>query len=574
LITDLSADTAEEKQAIADIIAALGSEPDRSGAPGISQTKIDQFFTETSAYESWASMGSIAGGDHGLEVTANAYEAIQTVRAKVEDYFTRCRLAAFDPRAVEALNHPPAEYLPLVSKDLKITASELAGLPLSRIEPHRALPLSEGVNPAWADAMATLRHTAVALVFDENKSSLTADEWAALTGKLAAYEVWFSSKAGVPVEKLGLDRIKALNTSGVKAALSALVAKDVALEKQAASIHAVERLVRYYRDLRTLLHNFVNFADFYDKSKKSTFQAGTLFLDSRSCELCIRVDDPSAHSILASLSNTYIAYCELKRPGAITMKIAACFTQGDSDYLMPGRNGIFYDRKGQDWDATITKIIDNPISIHQAFWSPYKKFLRMIQDQIAKRAAAADADATSKLTLAATTAANIDKTKPPEPKKVDVGTVAALGVAVGAIGTFLATIAGYATGIINGGPLMVIGALVGIIAIISGPSMIIAWLKLRQRTIGPILDANGWAVNGRVKVNIPLGTSLTGHATLPPGSSHLLTDPFEDKAAVRRKRLIITLVLLALVVWLGYNLWLAPTHDLPRHLWPFDRAKE
>ena len=58
---------------------------------------------------------------------------------------------------------------------------------------------------------------------------------------------------------------------------------------------------------------------------------------------------------------------------------------------MVGRNGIFYDRKGRDWDATITKIIDNPISIRQAFWSPYKKVVRMIEEQVAKRAAAADA---------------------------------------------------------------------------------------------------------------------------------------------------------------------------------------
>ena len=37
------------------------------------------------------------------------------------------------------------------------------------------------------------------------------------------------------------------------------------------------------------------------------------------------------------------------------LQIVAAFTAGDSDNLMVGRNGVFYDRKGQDWDATITK---------------------------------------------------------------------------------------------------------------------------------------------------------------------------------------------------------------------------
>ena len=83
-----------------------------------------------------------------------------------------------------------------------------------------------------------------------------------------------------------------------------------------------------------------------------------------------------------------------------TARGVAAFTDGDSDNLMAGRNGIFYDRKARDWDATITKIVDNPISIRQAFWAPYKKAARLIQEQIAKRASAADAADVTKLTQA------------------------------------------------------------------------------------------------------------------------------------------------------------------------------
>src|SRR5690606_36342466 len=97
------------------------------------------------------------------------------------------------------------------------------------------------------------------------------------------------------------------------------------------------------------------------------FQAGTLYLDSRSCALVVRVDDPGKHAPLAGLSKCYLAYCALRRPGGETLQVAAVFSGGDSDYLMVGRNGVFYDRKGRDWDATITKIVDNPISIRQAF---------------------------------------------------------------------------------------------------------------------------------------------------------------------------------------------------------------
>jgi hypothetical protein len=71
---------------------------------------------------------------------------------------------------------------------------------------------------------------------------------------------------------------------------------------------------------------------------------------------------------------------------------------------------------------------------------------------------------------------------------------------------------------------------IGLIMLISGPSMAVAWLKLRKRNLGPILDANGWAVNSLAKVNVPLGESLTKVATLPPGSERQLEDPFAEKS--------------------------------------------
>jgi hypothetical protein len=204
----------------------------------------------------------------------------------------------------------------------------------------------------------------------------------------------------------------------------------------------------------------------------------------------------------------------------------------------------------------------------------------MIEEQVAKRAAAADAASSEKLAAAAAATANADKHAPTPatpaapatpPKKIDVGTVAALGVAFGAImGAVGAIAAGLAKLAIWQLPLV----FAGIMLVISGPSMIIAWLKLRQRTLGPILDANGWAINGRVKINVPLGTELTERASIPAGSLRSLDDPFEDKDAKRRKRLTILVLLLLVAVWAGYNLWAAPRYELKRVLWPWHQKVE
>jgi hypothetical protein len=434
----------------------------------------------------------------------------------VDDFFSRCRLTAFDPRSLAAVNRQESDYLALAAKDMSITAAEVAGFPLAQIAAGKALPLKDSVNPAWAGAIANL-HAAVIQPILGEKTVLTEAEWATVCGRLAAHESWLAGKAGASVEKLGLKRLREILAGKSKEAITALLGKDKALEPEANSIASVDKLVRLRRDLKQLLVNFVSFEDFYSRQRKAIFQIGTLYLDGRSCDLCVPVADAGKHAALAGLAKTYLAYCDCTRPSGEKMIIAAAFTGGDSDFLMVGRNGIFYDRKGRDWDATITKVIDNPISIGQAFWAPYKKLVRLIEEQVAKRAAAAEAASDAKLSAAATATANADKAKA-DPKKVDVGTVAALGVAFGAIGTLLATLAGYLSGILKLPFWQVCLAFAGILLLISTPSMLIAWLKLRQRNLGPILDANGWAINGRVRMNVPFGGALTETAKLPPGA--------------------------------------------------------
>jgi hypothetical protein len=114
--------------------------------------------------------------------------------------------------------------------------------------------------------------------------------------------------------------------------------------------------------------------------------------------------------------------------------------------------------------------------------------------------------------------------KPPT-KGIDIGTVAAIGVAVGGIATFLSSILATFFGL---GMWMPLGFLVLLLAV-SGPSMLLAWLKLRQRNIGPILDANGWAVNAMARINVPFGGALTAVAALPEGSARSMRDPFAEK---------------------------------------------
>ena len=73
--------------------------------------------------------------------------------------------------------------------------------------------------------------------------------------------------------------------------------------------------------------------------------------------------------------------------------------------------------------------------------------------------------------------------------------------------------------------------------------MLIAWLKLRQRNLAPILDANGWAINGRVRVPVSLGRSLTAVAKLPPGTLPAMDDKFAEPPVFWPKLVVAAIVI-------------------------------
>mgnify|MGYP001587665854 CR=1 FL=1 len=134
--------------------------------------------------------------------------------------------------------------------------------------------------------------------------------------------------------------------------------------------------------------------------------------------------------------------------------------------------------------------------------------------------------------------------KPPFDVGKFAGIFAAIGLAIGAIGGILASIVSGVLGLkIWQIPL----ALIGLMLLISGPSMAMAWFKLKRRNLAPILDANGWAINARARINIPFGTSLTGLADLPKGANRSLVDPFAEKQVLWPYYLVIAAGICALI---------------------------
>lgn len=548
----VSAATAEGDEALAGLIARIqelyGAVDGSDGVPGIDRSKAEAFWEDVQSLQNWFARAAELGCN--LQPRAQALaaaEAVNAVQAKVDDFFARTRLVEFDANARAPLNPTEEGYAALGTQVLSNASESLAALPLAAVTGERSLPLVNGVNPAWAAALQTLREQAVQPVFGEALAALTEVQWDQLKTMLAQCQQWLSECPATPLGAVSEVEIQQLLSSGLKDAVMQLLDHDDAEKEHAVQAMALEKLIRLQRDLLELLNNFVSFSRFY-RREGAAFQAGTLFLDGRSCDLTVEVADAAAHSTLAAMAKTYLAYCECKREGQ-KKTIVAAFTAGDVDFLFVGRNGVFYDRAGNDWDATIVKLIDNPTSIGQAFFSPYKKFLRMIEEQVAKHAAAKNDVVNTSLSDNATKLVTAPKDlaqAPAAARKTDVGTVAAIGVALGSLSAVIVGIFGK---FIELGPWIPV-AILGLILAISGPSMLIAWLKLRQRSLGPILDASGWAINGRMNINLGLGRSLSQTAKVPVNAKRNIADPYADSHGLRNSLCVLALVAAAaLLAW-------------------------
>ena len=557
VITPASADDEKLAALITTITEKIGKAADRSGADGVTADHVEAFYTALADYAAWQAVGTEEVFPFG-DKTADALAAVDALKDKIADYFMRCKLIGFDKAIAPAVD-VSVDKIGAIEGNLADAGSAIAEEPLAKPVADGILPL-DAVNPAWKGAIEAMR----ALVLDAGKKTLTEAEWADICGKFAPYTAWMGEKKGTEVEPLGLDEVKALLKADQKEALLKLIETDKNLEEEALSIEAVDKLLRLFHNFYDYLNNYVVFADFYDPDRKAIFQAGRLYIDQRSTDLCIRVDGP--HPEISSLSGMYILYCACKSDKlGKTMNIAAVLTDGDVDGLRPGKNAVFYDRDGNDWSAVVTSIVENPLSIRQAFWAPYKKAARWISDKVGK--IASDKAAKGEGTLSTITEKATDKPAAgaeaaTKAAPIDVGKIAVITMAIAAVSGVIAVIVNTLKGLTWWQWIVLI---VVLMLVISLPSVFIAWRKLRRRDLGPVLNANGWAINAASYVRGKFAKGMTEVAKFPKLTD---VDPAaRRKAAWRKFWCWLFVILLAAFFFLFF------TNRLAKYGFPFHKEK-
>lgn len=527
-----------ELTAVADaILAVTGGADACDGTKGISADSVTAFQAAREAYQAWVT--SEPARTFTSVAPEAAVAAVQKISAKVDAFFLACDLVRYNPAALDALVAP-------------VAPDQLADAPLALPSATaRALPVGDGVNPAYLADVAT-----VAKLLDV-EDAITPEFWAKAKTLVAPYADWAAAKpagaevfAGLAPDVTALAADEATYTK-----ISEVIAADEAQKPLAAAFTDLRKLVVLRTGFLRFLRNFVNTSELYPPVADPLFLVGSLYMDGRACALCFPIEKaPAAHAASAKESKCCLAYCTIKRPAeGLTRTILAVFTAGLANGITVGRNGLFFDKEGKDWEATICHVELQPISLLEAFFTPWRKigsaFTGVFQKFITSKNDAATAAMTSKATSTATsvTTGTTTAAAPAAVPGASMASVATLGIALSFVASAVAAIAAAVTNAPIWKTALVVLA---VILVVSVPSMLLTWFKLRARDLAPILNASDWAINRTLGLTAHLGAFFTQRACYIGRA--FVRPPMRERHPVRTAILIVLAVVIlgAIAGWI------------------------
>ncbi|MFO0723446.1 MAG: hypothetical protein U1E65_06680 [Myxococcota bacterium] len=534
---DLSAFTAT--------VAKSHSAPDLSGDAGVDAAQLEAFLAHARSILAWEAEGSAAGAASSIRPLGDQTEAasnlVESLAPKLDQFYAQCDFLGQEKAAVDRLTETAESLKAIDTKDPAAIRAYLKEASIGRLNVEASLDLTGWLNPLFQDDVKRLASEVLPKVLGLPAAprALSRADWNKVRGAFEAYRAWQQKKPAPLPDGLAGDPLRALVEGPHPAALTALAAEDKKASEELQAISDLEKLALYQRWLIELMNNMVSFPALFQGKERCLFEVGTLVLDGREMNLCVRVNDVGAHKAIADESNVFVIYveCERRNGDALEkMVIGAGVTSGTRRGIAVGKRGVFYDRDGREWDARVIDLIVKPISLMESAVAPFVRLRAMIADRIQKlvgnklgaleksAAESADAKVTATGTAAlegAPAAAPAAAPPPPPPAPAAAPGAGLQGLLVGgsiafaALGSAMALIVQT---VANIAPLKGLLAVAGVVVAIMGLSAFLGWLKLRKRDVSTLLEACGWAFNVRIYLRRALSLRFTRVPPLPSGS--------------------------------------------------------
>lgn len=555
VVTPEQIEEAEVQAFSKDIVATVGGVPDASGSPGIGAAQLDAYLEGAKALLDWKAR-AISEGEALFPLgdgTGAALAALDGVAARIDGWFLQSDLLRHESQTAEALRLGSDEWKALKAQGSAALEKFLADAPLIAPDPSGLLPLDGQMNPQHAAAWGAFTAQVSSRLLAADVKHLDRAAWKTLRATFEAHRSWQAAKPAAAWDAVA-DRVALQRVGELPEKLRALQARDLAAKPEIEVSEQLEKLLLLQRWLLELANNVVNFSAVYRPDQTALVEMGSLVVDGRRLDFCVKVTDRAAHKKVAADSLIFLVYAAITEADGkpASFEIAAPVTAGEQGRLRAGKRGLFIDTAGKEWDATIVDVVEHPISLMEAVKSPFRRASKFIStkveefgaSQLSAREKAATAQMDAGVLAAGTTVVNApgaiaaapaakpaDAAKPAAAPAPTGGGMSTLlmggGLAFAAIGSALAYVV---SAIASVKPLSLLLALAGVAAFIGGISGFLGWLKLRRRDMGLLFEANGWAINPQMRLDRRIGRVFTRTPRFPEGTRIELRDQVESAA--------------------------------------------
>lgn len=558
------------------VVEATGGKTDLSGEAGVDEEKLDAFVALGRARLAWHAEGKLPPGEKTSAImplgedTAGAFALVDALGAKLDQFFAQCDLLGQGKAAEERLLVTAEVLAPLDIKDPEAIRAFLRDASLARPNLEGVLAFDGWLNPLFADALHSFAAAVLprALGVPGPVKRLERASWEKVRALFEPYRAFIAKRPRELPGGLDGEALAALLDGPLHARLRALVIEDRQASAELLGLSDLEKLALLQRWILDLANNMVSFPALFRVGERCLFEVGTLVLDGREINLCVRVTDHGSHKPVAEGSNIFTVYVALDRKEDgewRKMQIAAGVTSGTRRGIAVNKRGVFYDRDGKEWDAQVTDIIVKPISIWESAISPFVRIRDFVADRLTKLLGsrlealeksteqAADSRVAGAVTPAlapappaapATTHVHVGGAMPSSTQGLLVGG----GIAFAAIGSTLAFALQTLT---NTRPLHLLGVVAGVVGGIMALSGLLGWLKLRKRDVSTMLEASGWAFNVRIYLRRNLSHRFTRVPPLPKGSvreRQILPVFASDQPPSRTRVVVVIIAVIALLL--------------------------
>jgi hypothetical protein len=522
-------DDAEVREFIRDAVACTGGTQDAAGKQGITAAQLEAFVNAARDFLEWKRRTQASEKNSVADIlplgpdTPSAWHLLHKHADKVDAFFDRMQFLSFRNAGEELEGTWPLPELQGIDLNRRNDMEDaLKRAPLARVVADGGLPLDpEHLNPFYREWIQSLKTQVLRPILGEVPKNLSPQDWERVREVLAPYGRYLRGKKGAEVEALAAEKLRAYVEGPYEEQVGELLQQDRNVEAIVAGAGQILRILLYQQNLLRLARNFVSFPELFATDETALFEQGRTVMDGRWFNFALAVDDPANHATQTPPSNICTAYLELAGgEGDAKRHVAVPVTRGTKGNMRAGKRGVFFDPEGHELDARVINIVENPISLREALIAPFVGAWQFVSGRVQSLLATGRQRLTAGTDQAMTPAA-------PGQKGVQgaggsgavsgpVALVAGISVSIAALGSAFAF---AVSSLAKAGPRPIGFALLALVGIIFVPLLVRVIWRLRRQDLSVMLEASGWAINHRIRLNRRLRRHFTVNEGYPRRAS-------------------------------------------------------